>query len=390
MENVLVIGANTRPITCSLKNVGYNVYSVDYFGCQDLKNCVSDFRSLLTQKPFHSCGFFSQNFNSELLLEKAKGFFELADSILYSSGVSPLKIPNKKLIGNKHLNNVENKFKLYKHFLNKFEDVLKLPETYLVNDLQDAKEIADASEAEKFLIKPVKGSGGIGIQNLDMVDPIADIQGSILQEIIEGSDVSASVLSTGDEASTILTTQQLIGNNWLGQKQSYAYCGNIAPHMEEASKSSIYTNIKSFKEVAEEIILDLNLIGSNGVDMKIKNGDIYLIEVNPRFQGTFEVSEAVLGINLAEAHIRACDGELINIPEPSEFAVKMIVFAKNRSEVGNLSMDNVNDIPTENVIIEEGEPVSTVLTTGNILENTICSAKMVVDDIYKNLKSLPY
>ncbi len=386
MENILVLGANTRPIACSLKSIGYNVYSTDYFGCQDLKTCVTDFRSSLSQKPFHSCGFFSQNFNSDLLIENAKEFFECSDYIVYSSGVSPLKIPNKKLVGNKHHKNVENKYKLYKHFLNRFEGVFKLPETYLVSDLKDAQETANSSDAEKFLVKPIEGSGGIGIKNLDSMDPNDDIQRAILQEIIEGQDVSASVLSTGDDATSILTTQQIIGNKCLGQKESYAYGGNIAPYAKETKQSSIQNINKSFKEVAEDLILDLNLIGSNGVDMIIKNGDIYLIEVNPRIQGTFEVCEAVLDINLAEAHILACEGELIDIPKPNKFAVKMIVHAKKKSIVGNLNMNNVNDIPTPNVIIEEGEPVCTVLTSGNVLENTIYSAKRVVNDVYRNLK----
>ena len=38
------------------------------------------------------------------------------------------------------------------------------------------------------------------------------------------------------------------------------------------------------------------------------------------------------------------------------------------------------------MIIEEGEPVSTVLTSGNILEDTIYSAKRVVNGVYENLK----
>ena len=46
MENILVLGANTRPIACSLKNIGYNVYSSDYFGCIDLKKCVTNFKSV--------------------------------------------------------------------------------------------------------------------------------------------------------------------------------------------------------------------------------------------------------------------------------------------------------------------------------------------------------
>ena len=95
----------------------------------------------------------------------------------------------------------------------------------MVHDLQDAFEIADSSEAENFLLKPLEGSGGMGIRNLDTIDHDAYINEAILQEIVEGIDVSASVLSTGDDVNTILTSQQLIGNNWLGQKEHYGYCG---------------------------------------------------------------------------------------------------------------------------------------------------------------------
>ena len=386
MENILIVGANTRPVACSLKNIGYNIYSADYFGCQDLKTCVADFRSFLTQKPFLSSGFFSQKFDSEILLEMAKEFVNRADFIICSSGISPLKFPKKKLLGNTDVNNVENKYKLYKHLFKRFEGVFKLPETYLVSDLQDALEIADASDAEKFIIKPIEGSGGMGIQNIDQIDPDAEIHDSILQEIVEGRDVSASVLSTGDEATAILTSEQLIGNNWLGQKESYGYCGNIVPFIEKTSLNT-HSNIKHFEEVAAEVVKDLKLIGSNGVDMILKNGEIYVIEVNPRIQGTYEAVEAALGINMGKAHIMACRGELIEIPSPKMFAIKMIVFTRQRSIVGDLNIEGVNDIPARNVIIEEGEPVATVLSSGRILENTIYSAKRIVGRVYQNLKT---
>ena len=386
MENILIVGANTRPIACSLKNIGYNIYSADYFGCLDLKPCVADFRSFLTQKPFLSSGFFSQKFDSELLLEMAKEFVNRADFILYNSGTAPMKFPKKKLIGNRDVNNVENKYKLHKHLSKRFEGIFKLPETYLVNDLQEALEIADASIVEKFIIKPLEGSGGMGIQNIDQIDPDAEIHNVILQEIVDGHDVSASVLSTGDEATTILTSEQLIGKGWLGQKEKYGYCGNIVPFTEKTSLNN-HSNIKHFKDVAEEVVRDLKLIGSNGVDMILKNNEIYVIEVNPRLQGTYEVAEAALGINMGKAHIMACRGELIEIPSLKKFAVKMIVFAKKRTIVGDLNIKGVNDIPAQNVIIEEGEPVATVLTSGRILENTIYSAKRIVNGVYQNLKT---
>ncbi len=388
MENILVVGVNTRPIACSLKNMGYNVYSVDYFGCQDLKRCVTDYQSLLSQKPFHSCGFFSQTFNSELLFEMAQEFVELADHIICSSGASPQQFPKDKLIGNKDVNSIENKYKLYKKLQRSFEGVFKLPETYLVSDVQEAYETADSSEAENFLLKPIQGSGGIGIHKLDSIDPSVEIHEAILQEIVRGSDVSASVLSSGDEATTILTSQQLIGSKWLGQMETYGYSGNIAPY-RETTNTTKNSNI-NFKEVAEEVVRELKLIGSNGVDMIVKDDDVYVIEVNPRFQGTFEVAEASLGINMAEAHIMACGGDIMEVPRPKKFAVKMIVFSKDRCSVGNLDFNGINDIPVPKVIIEKGEPVATVLTSGKVLENTVYMAEGLVKSVYQYLKPITY
>ena len=89
------------------------------------------------------------------------------DYIIYNSGISPSKLPKRKLIGNRDITKIENKYKLYKQLEKGFNDVFKLPETYLVNNLEDALEIADANESKKFLLKPLEGSGGVGIQNID-------------------------------------------------------------------------------------------------------------------------------------------------------------------------------------------------------------------------------
>ena len=384
MENILVVGANTRPVVCSLKNIGYDVSSSDYFGCVDSKKCVTNFKSILSQKPYSTCGNFSEKFDPEVILEMASGMVDDADFIIYNSGISPSKLPKRKLIGNRDIDNVENKYKLYKHLKKNLDDGFKLPETHLVNGLEDAHEIADASEVEKFLLKPLEGSGGVGIQNIDEIDPDTDIHEAILQEIVEGHDVSASVLSSVDEATTILTSQQLIGNKWLGQSENYGYCGNIVPYIQQNSLKKQLNNT-NIEEIAADIVANLKLIGSNGVDMIIKNGEVYVIEVNPRLQGTYEPAEAALGINMGQAHIMACQGELIDIPAPKNFAAKMIIFAKERSMVGNVNMGCVNDIPAQNVIIEEGEPLATVLTSNKILEDAVYSAKKIVNDVYRNL-----
>jgi hypothetical protein len=384
MENILVIGANTRPIVCSLKNIGYNVYSSDYFGCTDLKKCVTNFKSVLSQKPYSHCGIFSKKYDPEVILNNASRMMDDVDHIIYNSGVSPSKLPKRKLIGNKDVTKIENKYELYKQLEKSFGDVFKLPETYHVNNLEDALEIAETNNAKKFLLKPLEGSGGVGIQNIDGIDPDTDIHGAILQEIVDGVDVSASVLSSGDEAITIHTSEQLIGNKCLGQRESYGYCGNTVPYIQQINHKN-QLNKSDIEEIAADLVHDLKLIGSNGVDMIIKNGEVYVIEVNPRLQGTFEAAEASLGINIGKAHIMACQGELIEIPTPKYFAAKMIIFAKNRSTVGNLNRKYVHDIPAQNVIIEEGEPIATVLTFNKILEDAVYSAKKIVNNVYKNL-----
>ncbi len=384
MEDILVVGANTRPVACSLKNLGYHVYSADYFGSMDLKPCVNIFKSVLLQKPHQSCGFFAQKFDPEVLVEIAADFIDTVDFIICCSGASPSKFPKHKIIGNRDTESVENKYKLYKKLEKKFEGVFKLPETHLVYDLHDALEIAEACDDKKFLLKPLEGSGGIGIRKIEDLDPDTEIHEALLQEIVEGHDVSASILSSGDEANTILTSQQLIGNKWLGQMEPYGYCGNIAPQIKNHNSKS-RSNKYKVKEVAEELIKELKLVGSNGIDMIIKDNDIYVIEVNPRLQGTFEVAEASLGINMAEAHINACRGDMFPVAAPQKFAVKMIVFAKDRSGVRSLDIPEIHDIPAPKVIIEQGEPVATILKSGMVLEDTVYSAKKIVNKVYGNL-----
>lgn len=379
MENILVVGANTRPIANSLNRMGLNVYSADYFGCEDLIPCVNGYNSILSPKPYQSNGFFSKDFSGDKLYQIAAEFIDIADNILCCSGADPKNFPKNKIIGNKDVKLVENKYKLYKTLNKLCEGSFKLPLTILVSDLDDAFEVADAYPDKEFLIKPLQGSGGIGIRKLNDVGLSINKNKVLLQEIVEGSDISTSVMSSGDEASTILSSCQLIGKKNLGQLEDYGYCGNLAPYNDLNLKSDI-------GHISEEIILDLGLVGSNGLDIIIKDEDIYIIEVNPRLQGTFEVAEASLDINMAETHINACNGNLKEITKPINFAMKMIVFAKIQSVVGDIKFKGVHDLPLKNSIIERGEPVATIVSSGKLMKDTIYKGKQLVDSVYSNLQ----
>lgn len=65
--------------------------------------------------------------------------------------------------------------------------------------------------------------------------------------------------------------------------------------------------------------------------------------------------------------------------------MKMILHARKRSQVGKLDFEGVYDLPGENVIIEEGEPVVTVISSGKVLENAIYTARKLVRGVYSCL-----
>ncbi len=391
MENILLVGVNTRAVACSLKKLGYKVYSADYFGTMDLRSRADHVKSVLDQKPHISCGKFTECFNPQLIREMALELVNDVDGIISCAGSSPSWFPSNKIIGNQDVGSVEDKFSLYQ----KLKKHFRVPETYLPADIYEAAEIASNSPGKKFILKPRSGAGGYGVRvfNDHDLEGVHDLDGHdlegmgiteeinsydwILQEFIDGENISASVLSTEDEARTILTSTQIIGDTMLGQKEPFGYCGNIVP----------YTGDVKISELAPKVVAHLSLIGSNGVDFILKNGEPYVIEVNPRIQGTFECAELSLDMNMVQVHLDACQGHLVEVPSPHRFAVKMVVHAYERSQVGNLKFPGVYDLPLPGVIIEKGEPMVTVLSSGNVLEDTLYSARKTVQKVYNAVNS---
>ncbi len=393
MEKVLVAGSNTRAVVCSLKKLGYQVYSADYFGTMDLRQCADKFQSVLDQKPQKSCGRFRERFNPLIIEEMALKMVDDVDGIICCVGVSPARFPSNKIIGNVDLEVVEDKYSLIK----KLEGCFNVPETHLVTDRDDAKDIAASSPDKKFILKPRYGAGGYGVRMFDFSNHLEDNEystsisrvieddGWILQEFIQGENVSASVLATKNDANTILTSSQIIGDEMLGQREPFGYCGNIVPYTGDTNRGDTYIEDMQICEIAQKVVTHLSLIGSNGVDFILRNDELYVIEVNPRVQGTFECAEKALDVNMAEAHIEAFQGQLMKIPKPSKFAVKMVIHAHQRSKVGNMDVKGLYDLPNQGVIIEKGEPIATVLTSNQVKEDAIYSAQKLVQMVYNQL-----
>jgi predicted ATP-grasp superfamily ATP-dependent carboligase len=167
------------------------------------------------------------------------------------------------------------------------------------------------------------------------------------------------------------------------QHEPFGYCGNIVPLKVDGS---IFEKCKA---IAEKIASHFSLIGSNGIDIVISsNGVPYVIEVNPRFQGTLGCVEKVLGINLVESHMRAClYGELPTVRSPSKFCTRLILYAPKRVFAPDLAaLQDAVDIPLPNSIIEEGEPLCSILAGGKSRNSSFRKAESLARRIYGRLR----
>lgn len=418
MENLLLMGIDTRPMVNSALKLDYKTFSISYFKTVDFKVPYAE-KHVLDQESVISCGRFEENYSPDKLLELSKDFLlqnndeNEIDKIVLTTGINAKNFSGKfrkfrKIVrGNKNTECVENKFKFYNKLKNKFN----VPLTFQPSDVWELNEILQQYTNNQFILKPIQGSGGLGIfllnnescDELKQVNEICQnisLENYILQEHIEGTNVSSSVLSSHNDRKNLINSR-LITEHDLGN-ESYEYSGNILPLDENSFRMFNDTRTNSddgntkninfnelnaeMKNTSEDLIRQFKLIGSNGVDYILdKDGELEVIEINARFQGTYELVENVLGINLLNAHIQACEGEIIDIPNPSKYSIKKIIYARKQVNIGNLNIPNVYDIPYEGVKIEKDQPLVTIISSNEDLKTAIDDAKIAEDEVYKNI-----
>ena len=413
MENLLLMGIDTRPMVNSALKLDYRTFSISYFKTVDFKMPYAE-KHVLDQESVISCGRFEDNYSPDKLLELSKDFLfddeNEIDKIVLTTGINAknfngkLKKFRKIVRGNKNSKCVENKFRFYRKLKNKFN----VPLTFQPSDMHETYEILQQHQKNQFILKPLQGRGGLGIlllnnescnDNNDSNQILQNIsyENYILQEYIEGINVSSSVLSSHDDRKNLVNTR-LITEHDLGEN-SFEYSGNILP-LDENSFSMFNdkrTNIErnnfnidelneEMKNTSEDLIRQFKLVGSNGVDYILgSDGELEVIEINPRFQGTYELVENSLGINLLDAHIKACEGEIINIPDANQYSIKKIIYARKQVRIGNLNIPNVYDIPYEGVKIEKDQPLVTLISSNKNLETAIDDIKIAEKEVYKNI-----
>lgn len=398
VQNLLVIGVDLVSLAASSKKAGYQVYAVSYFGDQDLEHICLETRSIVQQRPKESCGRLSTNFSPERLLLLTKDLVAKNEihGALLSSGLddSPDVLSELNelipIIGNRpeEIKTVRDKAKFFRE-LKRLQ--IPHPETAIVKDLREATKTSK-DVGLPVLVKPVRGFGGAGIRKVKdsqelkqaFQDAVRFNEEIVIQEYISGKPASVSLISTTNGAVALTLNEQLLGISEVGQKELFGYCGNVVPF------STTKAAVDKCKGIAEKIALHWSLVGSNGVDLVIsKEGTPYVIEVNPRFQGTLECVERTLSMNIVKAHVEACFHRRLPTVEenPSAYCVRLLLFAPQRSTAPDLGVfEEARDIPLSQVIIEEGEPVCSIVVDGTSRNSSLREAKKIAKLIQRLLR----
>jgi len=400
IRNVLVIGLDVVSLASSAMKAGYQVYAVDYFGDQDLKRVCRKTRSIIRQRAGETCGQLNTIFSPKALIQLVKDLLKdnRIEAALLSSGLEDapevlFELNNLiSILGNppEVIRKVRNKMEFF-HELERLG--IPCPETASAENFEEARE-KSKDIGFPVVVKPLRGFGGVRIRVArnaqELKQAFRDValydNRVLIQEHVSGTPASASLISSTNKAVVLTLNEQLLGMHEVGQREPFGYCGNVVPLSVAAAIGD------ACKSVVEKVVLHFGLVGSNGVDLVIsEEGVPYVMEVNPRFQGTLECVERVLRTNVVRAHVEACvQGILPTIArKTSSFCVRLVLFAPQPSIVPNLSiLEEVRDIPLPGVIIEEGEPVCSIVVEGKSRSSSLRRAKKLTKSIFKLLQPI--
>jgi len=354
---ILLVGVSVRAMAASAVKSGYDVVALDAFGDLDLKALCEGYS---LQRDFHQA-------------YSAKGLYQASQKLQFEGVAYTANFENypklveafsqqKQLLGNPPdvLKRVRNWSKLFE-VLNKAG--FCTPETwYSLNGRQPDPQ-------RNWLQKPRRGGGGQHVQVWKEGQSMG--RGMLLQEQIEGRVCSVQFVANGKEAVLLSLTEQLVGRSEFGA-QGFMYCGNILPLPEKSEDAAI---LDQARQIVNLLTREFALVGLNGMDFILSGGEIYPIEVNPRFTAAMELVESAYGLPIFDLHMKALSQEelpefdLKKVWQPTNrYFAKTILYAEKDGWAPNTKAwmeRGLRDVPHPGGRLVQGKPICTILTSAD-------------------------
>lgn len=189
---------------------------------------------------------------------------------------------------------------------------LNTPKTFI--NLEEAKRAIKNGELKfPLVLKPRWGSGSIGIEFVNDLEELEEVYTMLLKKVKKSI---LSEASKGDEY--ILIQEKIEGqeygldvmNDLKGNNRGVSVKKKLAMRAGETDKAQTVDNAQ-IREIGRVLGENLRHIGNLDVDVFEKDGQYYVLELNPRFGGGFPFSYEA-GVNFPKAIIEWLKGNEID------------------------------------------------------------------------------
>jgi len=273
--------------------------------------------------------------------------------------------------------------------------------------------------SERWLVKPLRGAGGSGIEAYVARSnhrarggdrPRGDASSTFLQEWIQGPSGAAVFIASQRAAHFLGATWQIVGDPAFGAG-GYRYSGSLGPlHLPRGAQDVL-------QRVGNLLAAEFGLLGVFGVDFVLRRGLPFLVEVNPRYTASVEILELTLGVAALRGHAAAFAGPARDAAEACSrragprrrgWLGKAILFARKEVRVperfpcaGPLStaplttairsaalwtVPRLADIPRAGERIARGRPIVTLFASGSSAEACRFELSRNAAEVYRTLE----
>jgi predicted ATP-grasp superfamily ATP-dependent carboligase len=216
----------------------------------------------------------------------------------------------------------------------------------------------------RWLLKPRRGSAGLGVRFATESDFQPAAQGTVLQEYIDGASCSATYVAARGRAVLLGATRQIVGRDW-GLAPEFQYVGSLGP------LSLVPRERATLARLGDVLAARFGLAGLFGVDFIRTVESLWPVEVNPRYTASVEVLERVTGRHFVADHAAACaDGTLPKLSGAATAmcAGKAVVYARRACMWQGCDVTEIADVPRDGQALAAGQPVVTVFASGSSLD----------------------
>jgi predicted ATP-grasp superfamily ATP-dependent carboligase len=352
---LLIIGASARSAAMSACRAGFSPWSIDQFGDTDL--CRIGPTSVMQRYPCDALKLIRNEMDMPWIytggLENAPGLIDrlAARRPLLGNGAAVVRrVRNPTLL----------KVALVRAGF-------MMPATSF-----DSRDVPlDGS----WIMKRHRSAGGLHVRRWNTSSAAGGLpRGWYLQQVVKGVNLGVLFVGTKAGARFLGATRSLVEQNvplmpWL-------YGGSVGPEPLDVQVE------QGFAQLGELLEREFGLVGLFGVDVILVDDRIYVLEVNPRYTASVEVLERACEFNALSMHVAACRGESVanRKPSRSNYVGKRIVYAQSALQVHPQMTEHwlqqnvdplrptIADIPQPGTTIAPGEPIATVITSGETME----------------------